>query len=379
MRLVVNGIPLLTPRSGIGNYVYHLFKALAQARSTWDTTFYYGIEWRSLLRDRPSDLIVSARGLFQRRRISYLLYRKAIDLFFIVGQLTKKFDLYHETSYMPMSFNGPTIVTVHDLSFHLYPEMHPKERIRYMDHYFYSRLDRATHYITISEAIKQEMVKHLNLPAEKISVTPLGVDDHFAPISTALLINTLPKYGLRPGFYILYVGTLEPRKNIANLLRAYANLPGRLRGQYPLVLAGGMGWLMEGLDAEIAKLSIQSTTIKTGYIPREDLPSLYSGAAVFVYPSLYEGFGLPPLEAMASGTPVITSNVSSLLEVVGDAGIQVPPEDVKCLSGEIESLLGDDHRRNLLIQKGLERAKQFTWEKCAVMTLEVYDRVIRGS
>ncbi len=247
-----------------------------------------------------------------------------------------------------------------------------------MDRYFYSRLDRATHYIAISEASKQEMVKQLNLSPEKISVIPHGVDDHFAPVSTPLLIDTLSKYGLRPGFYILYVGTLEPRKNITNLLRAYATLSGRLREQYPLVLAGGMGWLMEGLDVEIAKLGIQSTTLKTGYIPKEDLPSLYSGATLFVYPSLYEGFGLPPLEAMASGTPVITSNVSSLPEVVGEAGIQVPPEDVKRLGEEMESLLTDDQRRGFLIQKGLERAKQFTWEKCAAMTLEVYDRAIRG-
>lgn len=135
---------------------------------------------------------------------------------------------------------------------------------------------------------------------------------------------------------------------------------------------------METLDMQIQKLGIQSSTIKTGYLPGGDLPALYSGAAVFVFPSLYEGFGLPPLEAMACGTPVITSNVSSLPEVVGEAGVQVHPEDVGRLAAEIEDLITDPARRALLSQKGLERAKQFSWERCAALTLDVYDRVVQG-
>ncbi|MBI3802781.1 MAG: glycosyltransferase family 4 protein [Nitrospirae bacterium] len=209
-------------------------------------------------------------------------------------------------------------------------------------------------------------------------MTPLGMEAHFKPVPVAFLNPVLSKYGLKPGSYILYIGTLEPRKNIINLLRAYATLPTRLREQYPLVLGGGMGWLMETLDMQIQKLGIQSSTIKTGYLPGGDLPALYSGAAVFVFPSLYEGFGLPPLEAMACGTPVITSNVSSLPEVVGEAGVQVHPEDVGRLAAEIEDLITDPARRALLSQKGLERAKQFSWERCAALTLDVYDRVVQG-
>lgn len=378
MRVIVNGIPLLSPRSGVGNYVYQNFKSLLRTQSGLDLFFYYGVQWTSHLKDRPVEPYVSARRFVRRLGKAYPIYRTTLDLFFYFGQWQRKFDLYHETNYIPMKFNGPTVLTVFDLSFHLFPETHPAERIRYMDRYFYPRLHRVSHYLTISDTVKQEMVKYLSLSPENITVTPLGVDDNFRPIPTPLLNGALSKYALKSGSYILYIGTLEPRKNITNLLRAYALLSPRLREQYPLVLAGGMGWLMEGLDTEIAKLGIQSTTIKTGYVPREDLPSLYSGAAVFVYPSLYEGFGLPPLEAMACGTPVITSNVSSLPEVVGEAGIQVPPEDVERLSEEIESLLGDDQRRTFLIQKGLERAKQFTWERCAGMTLEVYNRVMRG-
>lgn len=378
MKVIVNGIPLLSPRSGVGNYVYQNFRALLSLTHQWDLSYYYGLRWSSHLKDRPEEPYVIARQFVHQLGMVYPAYRTALDFLFNIGQWKRKFDLYHETNYIPMKFNGPIVSTVFDLSFYHFPETHPAERIRYMDRYFYSRLNRASHYITISDTVKQEMVKYLSLSPENITVTPLGVDDTFRPIPPPLLKGALSKYALKSGSYILYIGTLEPRKNITNLLRAYALLSRWSREQYPLVLAGGMGWLMEGLDTEIAKLGIQSTTIKTGYVPREDLPSLYSGATVFVYPSLYEGFGLPPLEAMACGTPVITSNVSSLPEVVGEAGIQVPPEDVERLSEEIESLLGDDQRRTFLIQKGLERAKQFTWEKCAGMTLEVYDRVMRG-
>lgn len=348
------------------------------SKGVWDITFYYGVQWGKRLKDRPVEPYVSARKFVQRLGKAYPIYRATLDFLFVFGQLRRKFELYHETNYIPMHFNGPIVLTVFDLSFHLFPATHPAKRIRYMERYFYPRLNRASHYITISEATKQEMVKYLNLPPKKITVTPLGMEAHFKPVPVAFLNPVLSKYGLKPGSYILYIGTLEPRKNIINLLRAYATLPTRLREQYPLVLGGGMGWLMETLDMQIQKLGIQSSTIKTGYLPGGDLPALYSGAAVFVFPSLYEGFGLPPLEAMACGTPVITSNVSSLPEVVGEAGVQVHPEDVGRLAAEIEDLITDPARRALLSQKGLERAKQFSWERCAALTLDVYDRVVQG-
>ncbi len=378
MRIIVNGIPLLSPRSGVGNYVYQNFKALLSLRSEWDVSFYYGVQWSASLRDRPAEPYVSARKFIRRLRKGYPAYRATLDFLFGVGQWWRKDDLYHETNYVPMKYNGPTVLTVFDLSFHLFPETHPPERIRYMERYFYPRLERVTRFITISEAIKQEMIEHLGLPKDKITVTPLGVDENFKPIFPDQLRPAIKKYGLKRGSYILYIGTLEPRKNIINLLKAYSILPFSLREQYPLVLAGGTGWLMEGLDREIEQLHIQKTVIKTGYVPKEDLPSLYSGAVIFVYPSLYEGFGLPPLEAMACGTPVITSSVSSLPEVVGDAGVLVHPEDVEKLAEEMQDLLTNPPRRQILSAMGLERSKHFTWGKCASKTLEVYDRVVRN-
>lgn len=368
----------MSPRSGVGNYVHQNFKAMMTLVNDWDVFYYYGIQWTPHLKDRPIEPYVSVRKLIHRLGKAYPAYRKTLDFLFWIGQRRRRFDLYHETNYIPMRFDGLIVLTVFDLSFHLFPETHPKERINYMIRHFYSRLDRVSHFITISEAVKQEMIKYLGLSEKKITVTPLGVDEDLKPVPMERLNLSLSKYGLKPGSYVLYVGTLEPRKNITTLLKAYSYLPDALKKQYPLVLAGGIGWLMEGLDEEIRRLGISQSIIKTGYIPREDLPSLYSGANIFVYPSLYEGFGLPPLEAMACGTPVITSNIASLSEVVGEAGIQIYPNDVKKLAEVMEDLLTNPGRRHHLSQKGIERARLFTWEKCASMTLGVYDRMIQG-
>jgi len=377
MRVIINGIPLLTPRSGVGNYVYQNMKALLAMQNEWDFHFYYGIQCSSRLKERPVQPYARAREFIRHNRNAYPAYRWTVDLLFRFVQSWRKFDLYHETNFIPMKFNGSTVLTIFDLSFYLFPETHTPERIRYMERYFYSRLTWVSHFITISDAIKQEMIKYLSLPEDKITVTPLGVDEHFKPFLPDQIYPIVKKYGLRPDSYILYVGTLEPRKNILNLLKAYSRLPLSLREAYPLVLAGGTGWLMEKLDQEIHQLNIRRTVIKTGYVPKEDLPYLYSGATVFVYPSLYEGFGLPPLEAMACGTPVITSSVSSLPEVVGNAGVLVHPEDFEKLAEEMEDLVTNPARRQLLSAMGLERSKHFTWEKCAAKTLEVYDRVVQ--
>ncbi|MBI3811892.1 MAG: glycosyltransferase family 4 protein [Nitrospirae bacterium] len=379
MRAIINGIPLLSPRSGVGNYVYQNFKAMLTMPGQWQFYFYYGLIWTPRLKDQIVEPYVSARRIVKRLGNAYPAYRWSIDRLFRIGQKFQKYDLYHETNYIPMPFDGPTIITVFDLSFYLYRETHPIDRIRHLEKYFYPRLNLANHFITISEASRQEMVKHLGLPLNKITVTYLGFDDYFKPVTGDAVTSAISQYGLQAGFYILCLGTLEPRKNITAVLQAYAMLPKRIQLKYPLVLAGGKGWLMDNLEDEIRRLGIASTTVLTGYVPREHLPALYSGAAVFVYPSLYEGFGLPPLEAMACGTPVITSNVSSLPEVVGDAGIMVDPYDVKRLRDEIKRVLEDSSLRASLGERGVARAKQFTWENCARQTLDVYKRVMNKS
>ena len=377
MRIIVNGIPLLTPKSGVGNYIYQNFKAMSKIATEVECSFYYGVEWSSKIRDRPVEPYISGRKVIKNFRSAYPAYRATLDMLFGIGQWWRKYDLYHETNYIPMQFNGPIVVTVFDLSFLLFPETHPKERVQYMERYFYSRLNRISHFITISETIKREMIEYLGIHKDKITITPLGVDNEFKPLLSEPLDPVVKKYGLKAGSYILNVGTLEPRKNVLNLLRAYARLPLFLRETYPLVLSGGAGWLMEKLDKEIQQLNIQKTVMKTGYVPNHDLPHLYSGATIFIYPSMYEGFGLPPLEAMACGTPVIASNISALVEVIGTAGVLVSPDDYEALAEKMQELLMNPARRQTLSAMGLQQSKHFTWEKCAAKTLEVYNHVVQ--
>ena len=374
MRLLMNGIPLLAPRQGIGTYIYYLSTHLQSVSNEVEIEYFYGRYFGKQLKETEE---VSYRKLVKASRHNHVVYQalqRLKELLFRM-RLPSKIDVYHETNYIPMPFRGPTVVTVFDLSLHFWPQMHPESRRKYFEHYFYRRLPWASHFITISEATKAQMVQHLNISPEKITVTHLGVNPTIRNVSEETAKGILARYGLTYGSYILYVGTLEPRKNVTAILQAYALLSKAIQKRIPLVLAGGRGWLMDNLENEVKSLDIAGATVVTDFVSKDDLPALYSGAAVFVYPSLYEGFGLPPLEAMACGTPVITSNISSLPEVVGDAGILVDPHDVKGLKDEIEYVLEDSSHRSALSQRGLERSKFFTWEACARETLGVYSQV----
>jgi glycosyltransferase involved in cell wall biosynthesis len=376
MRLLINGLPLLTPHSGVGYYTLQLSKALALTSNEVKLAFFYGLYFSNSMKVKVREPYMSLWRVAKRSANSYLAFQIVKDTVFKIASSSRKMDVYHETNHIPMPFKGPIVVTMHDLSLHLWPETHPKGRRQHYQRYFYRRLPWATHFITVSESTKKQMVEHLDIKPDKITVTHNGVDNDLRKMPVQEAEAALSFYGLAYGSYILYVGTLEPRKNISALLEAYSFLPKKTQAAFPLILAGGKGWLMDNLEDEIRRLDIASTTVLTGYVPREHLPALYSGATVFVYPSLYEGFGLPPLEAMACGTPVITSNVSSLPEVVGDAGIMVDPYDVKRLRDEIERVLEDSSLRASLGDRGVARAKHFTWENCARQTLDVYNRVI---
>jgi len=227
--------------------------------------------------------------------------------------------------------------------------------------------------ITISECTKKDIVKFYKIPEDKIKVILLAPDPIYQPLSHDIIAPILSKYGVCAP-YILYVGSLEPRKNIQTLIQGFANI--KKRGlNHKLIIVGNKKWEYSKLIRIVAESGLHNDVIFTGYLPDEDLPALYNGADLFVYPSLYEGFGLPPLEAMACGTPVITSNTSSLPEVVGNAGIKVDPQDVDQLSDAIYHVLTDENLRLSLIEKGLERSKQFSWERTATETWKVYDEV----
>jgi len=236
-------------------------------------------------------------------------------------------------------------------------------------------IKKASNIVTISEFSKSEICGYYGVPAERISVVNPAIDHNiFFPRDKTNSEKVKNKYGIKTN-YILSVCTIEPRKNLTGTLDAYKKLPDEIKNKYSLVLVGGKGWLDEELNEKIEALSSKYSVIKTGYVPDEELPSLYSGASVFVFPSFYEGFGMPPLEAMACGVPVITSNNSSLPEVVGDAGIMIEAKDTVKLAKQIEKVLTDNKFAEGLRVKGLLRAKKFSWHKSARNLLEVMKEV----
>lgn len=290
-----------------------------------------------------------------------------------------KLDILHDPNGIA-PFLGPAlgtkrIVTIHDAFAYVHPETHNR-----LDNWRYlwmlpATARQANAVITVSGRSRQDIQQLMRMPAERLHVIPEGVDTTFKPLPhTAARQAILAHYGIKSP-YLLYVGGINARKNIAGLFEAYA----RVRDQHPgvsLVVAGKRQWQTGEIDTTLRRFNLENDVVFTGYVADGDLPALYSAAEAFVFPSLYEGFGLPPLEAMACGTPVITSNTSSLPEVVGDAAITVDPYDVDALAAAITRVLSDAELRAELRARGLARAAQFTWERAARETLDVYRAVL---
>lgn len=294
-------------------------------------------------------------------------------------------DLYHATDFVlpPLRDRVPGVLTVHDLSFERAPDAAPPRLIPFLRRVVPESARRAAHIIADSHATARDLTALYEIPPEKITVIHSGVDGRFTPYRDTLYMQrrrdyVLKKYGVGDAPFILTVGTMQRRKNHLRLVQAFARLVANSDGRaLTLVIAGGKGWLYDEVHAEVQRLGLTERVKFIGYVEDTDLPHLYRAAAVFAFPSTYEGFGLPPLEAMASGVPVVTSNVSSLPEVVGDAGLQVDPLDVDALAGALEQALNDEVWRRHCIARGLARAAQFTWQRAAEQLLSVYERVLR--
>ena len=340
--------------------------------------FFYGLVWQRNLRQQSFPGIDKSKALVRRIFPNSQLFRYLQQTFFTPGAKAFRMQLYHEPSYLPFAFNGPTIITIHDLSHMRYPDTHPRSRVRMMDKMLPKAVVSAARILTDSKFTRQEIISVFGIHPSKVHTVHLGVSRNYRPLTPLQTEFCLQKYQLSHGFYILAVGTLEPRKNLLQLFRAYQKLPDTIKQKYPLVVAGMKGWLIEGIESELRSLELKGQIRLLGYVPEDLLPLLYAGAAMLVYPSLYEGFGLPPLEAMACGTPVITSNRSSLPEVVGNAALMIHPEDVLGLAESILKLIEDPAEHAKKSRLGIERARLFTWEKCASQTLEVYKKVLWG-
>ncbi|MBN1260832.1 MAG: glycosyltransferase family 4 protein [Anaerolineae bacterium] len=279
--------------------------------------------------------------------------------------------LFHATEHLLLPLRGiPTVLTVHDLIFRHLPEHHKRLNRWYLNATMPLYCRRATHIIAVSEATRQDLIAAYDVPPEKITVILEAAGSQFEPQPAARVVRVREVYGL-PERYVLYVGTIEPRKNLVRLLAAWEPL--YLSGEAPeLVIVGRRGWLSDAFYAALEASPAREGVRFTGYVADDDLPALYAGTTVFVFPSLYEGFGLPPLEAMACGAPVICANASSLPEVVGDAALLVAPTATEALTQALHRLLRDTDLQADLRERGFARAASFSWQRAAQETLALY-------
>ena len=286
-----------------------------------------------------------------------------------------RLDLLHGLAFsLPVLAPCPMVVTIMDMSFAIFPQFHPRSRRLYLSLATRLAARSATAVIALSENTKRDACRILGIPAQKVHVVPCGVSERFRPLSGAERAAFRERHGLGP--YIYYQGTLEPRKNLVRLIQAFARLRRQGLTSHKLVIGGAPGWGFEEVYTEVEWQGLEDSVLFLGFVPDDEAPYWYAAADVSVYPSLYEGFGLPLLEAMACGTPVVAADNSSLPEVVGDAGLLFPAEDVEALAESLGSLLEDEGRRVALAEAGLQRSRSYSWWKVAELTAAVYSQCL---
>lgn len=365
MRVLINGMQGGN-QSGTGRYTEELIRHLARLDGDLALTVWWpaGVEpgeWADAV-----ELVWQPRGVWARVKLERQIQRTL-----------PSFDVVHyPASIGPLDGGNNVVVTVHDCIFMRHPDWFRWERAEYYRWAGSRSARRAGRVIADSEATAHDLRELIGVPTSRIDVVPLGVGDQFLPSTPAAITAARMRYRL-PESYYLYVGTLEPRKNIAALVRAWDRISGEIKEE--LVIAGRAGWKTEEMLAAIREAKHRDRIHLPGFIEQEDLAALICGARAFVWPSLFEGFGLPVLEAMACGTPVLTSNASSLPEVAGEAALLVNPECEEAIAEGLMRLSRDDVLRARLASAGLQRAAEFTWGQTAEMTLKVYERVVRGA
>ena len=381
MRIAIDYTAAIRQGAGIGNYVRDLVDALlAQDSKNQYTLLTSGRPTRE--RPFPKADNVRARSIIiPDRYLNILWYRWRLPLHatFFTGQV----DIYHGPDFVLPPINGKVrkIVTVHDLAFLEHPEYAVPQLVAFLNKVVPEAVGSADVVAAVSQATRQTLIEHFKTPAGKITIIPNGVRSHFRRITDPILLAaTRHKFGLKHPL-VLGVGTLEPRKNHPGLIKAFhqaQSASGKKQRPAMLALAGGPGWLYEETQQLVTKLKLEKKVRFLGRVSELELITLYSMADVFAFPSFFEGFGLPPLEAMACGAPVITSNTSSLPEVVGDAALLINPYNTSELAQAMIRLLEDEKLREELQQKGYARAQLFTWPKSASKMLSVYQRLYDG-
>jgi glycosyltransferase involved in cell wall biosynthesis len=394
MNICLDLSPVVHQKAGLASYARELTTQLIQMDA--------GISWSAFHYDRhPPVPLPAPLDALPRYGVPWGAYRWRLTtaLRHFLGRSMDRFftgvDLFHATEHLLPRFSSVrTVFTLHDLIFLFHPETHKPLNRWFLTLMMPRFLRAADAVIAVSECTKRDAIRFYGIPEEKITVIYEGVNPRFRPASPEAIAAVRARYNL-PEHFILYVGTIEPRKNLTALLEAFHHLlatcslrpaPCDLRPatcsllpatcDLRLVIVGKKGWLYEGFFRRLRELGLEDRVIFTGYVPDEDLPAIYSAADLFVFPSLYEGFGLPVLEAMACGTPVVCSNTSSLPEVAGDAALLVDPTDVRALTGAMERALRDEGKWREMRERGLQQAARFSWDEAAAMSLKVYQDVL---
>lgn len=376
LRIALSTTSLIRPVTGIGQYTLNLAHALGH-EADLEMTYFYGYVWSDIAAPRDLPHLALIKKWVKRLTPNpYHVSRVLQQGRFNFGAHSRHPELYHEPNFLPFHFDGPVVITVHDLSHIRYPETHPELRVRVMNKLLPPAIEKAAHIVAVSEFTRQEVIREFGVAADRITTTLNGVSQAFAPRRAGQCESVLQRHRLGYRGFVLAVGTLEPRKNLVQVIRAYAGLPPAFARRIPLVIVGGKGWKSEEIDRELSALLADGRARRLGFLPDDELPIIYAAARVFVYPSLYEGFGLPAAEAMASGVPVIVSDRASLPEVVGDAGIAIPPDDIDGMREALRRLSEDSTEREARAALSVERAASFSWARCGRQTAAVYRRVL---
>ena len=352
-------------RVGSGVYTYELLKQFVKLKSPQFTVY---------LKEEPLTGLPKETENFK-----YIVFgpKNFWTQFALPIKLTfglKPDVFFSPAHYGPRFSKAPYVVTIHDLSYLHFPELFKKEDLLQLTNWSKYSIRNSSAIIAPSKSTKEDIVKNYQIPPPKITVTYEGYNkEAFKPQSTAKVSSAKKKYKIA-GDYVIFVGTLQPRKNIERLIKAFEILNTKYQIlNTNLVIAGKKGWLYDSILQKPKDLGIEDKVIFTDFVPDADLPALISGAKLYVNPSLWEGFGIPVIEAQACGVPVVVSNTSSLPEIVGKSALTFNPKDVKDISSAILVMLTDDKLREIFIKKGLENIKRFSWESCAKQTLKVLE------
>lgn len=384
MRVVINATAALGPRTGVGHYTIELINALARTRQVRLILYPHPVLGRLRVwlgggpkPVSPTDGAPSRKSLVRRvARVPFRWGWRAL----VETEIRRTFhprvvDLYHEPNYFPLRTRLPTVVTVHDLSAVLHPEWHPPDRARQFESEFAPRVPEFAHILTDSDNSREEIIRTFSVPATKVTRAYPGIRDSFRPMLRNHVTPILRRLKL-PANYFLHVGTLEPRKNLQMLLHAYTSLPDDLREQCPLILVGPWGWGFDELAKFFETVAKHKNVRHLGYVSEADLPAVYNGARALLFPTHYEGFGLPAAEMLACGGAVIASSTPTVAEVLGGCGSLRDPNDTDGWRDAMSLAIRNADWLQSLRVGGVERAVAFTWANCASDTISAYRAAI---